>query len=275
MFFSLFFSWEKFSFRLISDYFLSHVRKCPSIPQCTNFLWKIPPWNFPPHGYFSSWIVPLNNFCIFPNNKYYMWTVGRLRNLQPIPQRPLVVMSSSRHSHWTFQLCWARWHPQILIECLWGKRVLEGVNYLPSNPFGAWKSTLELLIFVQMSPCPNLLGHDHPREKMWRKIQTSIFLQIWAWILYSRALWYSGSDGAILIKITCVFWGCFVVFFWNHTNFLMLVAFDGKYFLEREREKERERKREREIERKKERERKKKQQKLKKQKKIENRYYIF
>ena len=59
-----------------------------------------------------------------------------------------------------------------------------------------------------------------------KKIQNFIFLQIGAWNLQNKVLWYAESDGVIFIKILWLL-RVYSPFLENKANILGLVAFDG------------------------------------------------
>jgi len=52
-------------------------------------------------------------------------------------------------------------------------------------------------------------------------------LEIGAWNVYSRVLWYTEFDGVIFIKIPLNLGGCFPPILKIKQNFLRLLTFDG------------------------------------------------
>jgi hypothetical protein len=165
--------------------------------------------------------------------------MGKVHNFQPSPGDFGGLSYPKRHRYYIFDHAEQNGCLKILIGWPWEKMSVRG-GLVALHFFWSLEKGTRTFNFRFNEPFHDILGplgrYDHPRGKektnthpwsfFWQKIQNSTFLQIGAWNLYSRVLWYAEIDGVIFIRVLWPLGGV-SPFFENQANFLRPVTIDG------------------------------------------------
>ena len=133
---------------------------------------KINPMEIPS----SQKISPPKMFVYFVNTRYYLWTMGKVCNLQPFPQGLWGLCNPKRHSYSPSQPCRIKWLSQNFIGCLWGKMDVRGGGVIVFRSLWSLRKGTRTMTSIQISPPQLSRTIDSIRRPLGKKTASVIFL---------------------------------------------------------------------------------------------------